>query len=453
MNIVIVGDGKVGVALTEQLSKEGHDLVVIDSNRKVLEASLESYDVMVVTGNGAVMKVQQQAGVPDCDLLIAATSADEINLLTCIVGRKLGARHTIARVRNPEYAEQLVQMREELGLSMTINPELAAAAETYHLLQFPSFMKRESFAKGKVEIVEIRIGADSKLCGIPLFKLYEIAKVRVLVCAVERGDNVYIPDGSFTLLAGDKIYVTAGARYLAALIRNLGIQTQKIRSVLIVGGSRIGFYLTRMLTDSGISVKLIEQRHERCLHLAEQLPKAIVMEADGSRQDVLLAEGIEEVDAVVTLTNIDEENLIISMYANHIGVPKVVTKINRTEYIDVFKDSGIDSVISPKALCSTDIVRYVRAMENTIGGAVITMHNIGDGKAEALEFRANSATRHLGESLTSIPLKKNFLIACISRRGRTIIPKGDDYFLAGDTVIVVTTSELAIIDLNDMFDD
>ena len=438
MQIIIVGDGKVGVALTEQLSSEGHDITVIDSNPKVLEQSLESYDVMVVHGNGASIGVLKEAGVEDAHLLIAATSRDETNLLTCIVAKKLGAKHTIARVRNPEYAEQLVLMRDELGLSMTINPELAAAREIHHLLQFHSFLKRDSFAK---------------LAGIPLSRLYEIARVRVLVCVVERGGTVHIPDGSFTLQAGDNIYVTADSQDLAQLIKHLGIVKQKVRNAIIVGGSRIAYYLAMRCLHAGLGVKIIEQNHERCVELAELLPSAVIIEADGSRQDILAAEGISSTDAVITLTNMDEENLIISMYASHIGVPKVITKVNRTEYVEAFKSMGIDTFISPKALCSTDIVRYVRAMQNTTGGSVITLHRMVEGKAEALEFRASETTRHLGETLLDIQLKPEILIACITHKGRTIIPRGSDVFQAGDTVIVVTTSGQPINDLNDIFAD
>lgn len=453
MHIIIVGDGKVGVALTEQLSQEGHDVTVIDSNPKVLEESLQSYDVMVVHGNGASIGVLKDAGVEEADLLIAATSRDEINLLTCIVARKLGAKHTIARVRNPEYNEQLVLMREELGLSMTVNPEFAAAREIYHLLQFPSFLKRDSFARGRVEIVEIHVDGASKLAGIPLKSLYEIARVRVLVCVVERGGVVHIPDGNFTLQAGDNIYVTAETRDLAKLIKNLGIVKQKVRDIIIVGGSRVAYYLALRCLHAGMGVKIIEQNHDRCVELAGLLPEAVIIEADGSRQDILTAEGMASADAIITLTNIDEENIVIAMYASHLGVPKVITKVNRTEYVKTFKSMGIDTFISPKALCCTDIVRYVRAMQNTTGGSVITLHRMVEGKAEALEFRASETTRHLGETLLDIHLKPEILIAGITHGGRTVIPSGSDSFAAGDNIVVVTTSGRPISDLNDIFAD
>ncbi|MBD5092898.1 MAG: Trk system potassium transporter TrkA [Subdoligranulum sp.] len=453
MNIIIVGDGKVGVALTEQLSQEGHDITVIDSNPKVLEQSMESYDVMVVQGNCASISVLKDAGVEAADLLIAATSRDEINLLTCIVARKLGAKHTIARVRNPEYNEQILLMREELGLSMTVNPEFAAAREIHHLLQFPSFLKRDSFARGRVEIVEIHVDETSKLMGIPLKRLEEIARVRVLVCVVERKGAVHIPDGNFTLQAGDNIYVTAESRDLAKLIKNLGIVKQKVRDVMIVGGSRVAYYLAQRCLAAGIGVKIIEHKHDRCIELAGLLPDAVIIEADGTRQDILSAEGMASTDAIITLTNIDEENIVIAMYASHLGVPKVITKVNRTEYVHTFKRMGIDTFISPKALCCTDIVRYVRAMQNTTGGSVITLHRMVEGKAEALEFRASESTRHLGETLLDIHLKPEILIAGITHGGRTVIPRGSDRFAAGDNIVVVTTSGRPISDLNDIFAD
>ncbi|HIT19214.1 MAG TPA: Trk system potassium transporter TrkA [Candidatus Fimivivens faecavium] len=453
MKIVIVGDGKVGFALTAQLAQEGHDIVVIDNNKKVLQESAEQLDVMVVHGNGAGVKAQKQAGVEDADLLIAATSADEINLLCCIVARKLGSAHTIARVRNPEYVEQIYFLKDELGLSMTINPERAAAREISRLLQFPSFLKRDSFAKGRAEIVEMVIKEGSVLEDKLLSELYQIAKVQVLVCAVKRGGRAYIPDGSFRLMRGDRIFVTAPTHNLARLIKHLGLQTQKIREVILVGGSSIAYYLAMDLFLNGIRVKIIESQADRCLELAELLPKAMIIHGDGANQSVLLAEGIEKTDAVVTLTNLDEENFLVSMYANYLKVPKVITKINRTEFNDIFQDKGIDCVVSPKLLTANDIVRYVRAMQNKTGDSMITLHRIADDMAEAMEFPVTEETRHLGETLIRIRLRPNILIACINRRGKIIIPKGDDTIELNDTVIVVTTAEQRINELNDIFED
>lgn len=453
MNIIIVGDGKVGAALAEQLSMEGHDITIIDPNERVLSHSAERLDVMVLAGNGASMSTLRDAGCEDADLLIAATSRDELNLLTCLTAKKLGAKHTIARIRNLDYAEQLTAMREELGLSLTVNPEQTAAHEAYQLLQFPSFLKRESFAKGRVEIVAVPIQEGSKLTGIPLHKLYEIARVNVLVCAVERGEEVYIPGGSFVLQEGDTIFVTAALRDLAILIKNLGLVEHKVRNLLIIGGSRIAFHLTRRCLDSGIDVKIIERDHERCVRLAEAFPAATVIEADGSRQDVLDAEGIRSYDALITLTGMDEENLVLSMLGTHLGVGKVITKVDRIEYYDVFRRSGIGSIISPKGLCCANIAQYVRAMSSaSASDSVLTLHPIADGKAEALEFLAGPSTPHCKEPLKDLPLRKGILISCITHRGQTIIPRGDSSFAPGDTVIVVATQERAISDLSDIFE-
>ncbi len=454
MNIIIVGDGKMGAAIATQLSAEGHDVTIIDSNPQALSNSADQMDIMTVIGNGASMATLKTAGVERADLLIAATSRDELNLLTCLTAKKLGAKRTIARIRNPEYTDQLVAMQDELGLSMTVNPEQAAAQEAYRMLQFPSFLKRESFAKGRVEIVSIPVGKDSKLVGIPLFKLYEIARVNVLVCAVERDNAVHIPSGSFTLREGDTIFVTAGIRDLAQLVKNLGLVEKRIRSLFIIGGSRIAFYLAKRCIDSGISVKIVEQNHKRCLELAEAIPKATVIEADGSREDILNAEGLKSYDAAITLTGMDEENLVLSMLARHLGVSKVITKINRLEYSEMFRRVGIGSVISPKGLCCANIVRYVRAMSTASDiESMLTLHTIVDGQVEALEFQAGEGTRHRGEALKDIPLKEGILISCITHEGQTIIPRGDSSFASGDTVIVVTAGGRAISDLDDIFAD
>lgn len=453
MKIVIVGDGKVGWALTVQLAKEGHDVVVIDSNRLVLEEAQQSLDISVVHGNGATIRVQNQAGVGQSDLLIAATSADETNLLCCITAHRLGCAHTIARVRDPDYFSQLYDWKDELGLSMMINPELATASEIFRLLQFPSFLRRDSFAKGRVEIVEIELAEDSFLDGCRLMEFDKKVKVKVLVCAVQRGNQVYIPDGSFQLQAGDRLHVTAPSGNLAKLIRNLGVSQRKIRDVMIIGGSRIAFYLAAELLRSGVNVKLIEIDAARCQELSDALPKATIIHGDGSDRNILDTEGLAQCDAVVTLTDFDEENLIISMYANFLGIYKVITKINRTEFNEVLNGKGIDCAVSPKDLCTSDIMRYVRAMGNRKGGSVTTLHRIVEDRVEALEFQVGRGLGYLGQPLMKLRLKPGTLIACINRRGKAIIPDGGDCIEAGDSVIVVSTADQAIQNLSDIFLD
>lgn len=451
MKIVVIGDGKVGFTLTQALSREGHDLVVIDNQKNALDLAEDRLDVMVMEGNGASASVQKAAGVGGCDLLIAVTSADETNLVCCMVARKLGCKHTIARIRNPEYTEAQYLLREELGLSMTVNPERIAAREIFGLLQFPSFLKRDSFAKGRAEIVGVQVRPGSKLDGIALLELYKILKVRVLVCAVKRGDDVIIPDGSFVLKGEDSIYVTAPTVDLLTLVKVLGLESAKIRSVMLVGGSRIAFYLAQMLSDAGIQVKLLESNLARCQALSDMLPDAMVVHADGTSFPTLRSEGLEETDAVVTLTNMDEQNLVISMFSKHLHVPKVVTKINRSEYGEIMRDSGAECVISPRQLVANDIIRYVRAVQNRHGAEVVALHRMVDDKVEALEFRAAANTWYLGVPLHDIPLKPNVLIAIISHQGTVTIPRGGDSFQAGDSVVLVTAADRKFGDLNDIF--
>lgn len=452
MRIVIVGDGKVGVTLTEQLSKEGHDIVIVDSNEQVLQESSNRYDIMTICGNGASLTVQKEAGVSNSDLLIAVTSKDEVNLLTCILGRKLGVKHTIARVRNPEYAQQLAFLKEELGLSLSINPERAAAIEILNLLRFPAALKRDTFAKGRVEIIELKVSADSPLNGCRLSDLPKISKsAPILICAVTRGDDVHIPSGDFCLQAGDKINVTGTLQNLTAFVRQLKIIERRIRYVMLIGGSRVAFYLSAALSADGTEVKIIERDPQRCEQLAALLPRTTIICADGSRPSVLASEGFEHCDALVTLTDIDEENIVVSMYASQMGVPKVITKINGTEYNAVCRNVGVECAVSPKSLVCSDIVRYVRAMENTSEDAVLTLHRIVDNRVDALEFLVTNDTLHQNEKLRDIKLKSNLLLASINRNGQILIPGGNDCLQKGDSVVIVTTSDHIYHNINAIF--
>ena len=451
MKIVIVGDGKVGYTLTKQLSQEGHRVIVIDNNAQVLQHSMDSLDVSAVQGNGAALAVQKEAEVGQSDLLIAATSGDEVNLLCCILAKKLGCKHTIARVRNPEYTQQLALLREDLGLSMTINPERTAANEIFRLIQFPSFLKRETFCRGRVELLELKVTEDSPLNGIRLMNMVSITGVNVLVCTVNRNGELIIPTGMFQLAVGDKITVTAANTDLAIMMRNLNLSTQKVKDVMLVGGSHISSYLAKMLTNSGIRVRIIERDMEKCRALSEDIPNAIVICGDGTSQELLTAEGIADVDVLVSLTNMDEENIILSMYAEYMGVPKTITKISRVEYEAVFRDRGLGSVISPKLLTCNDIVTYVRAMKRSTTDSMLSLYRLCDGQAEAIEFRATENTRNLGVPFKDVRLRPNLLIACVTRNGEVIIPRGDDCILPGDNVVIVTTTERAISSLNDIF--
>lgn len=451
MRIVIVGDGKVGLTLTAQLSKEGYDVVIIDNNAQVLHESVERFDVLGVLGNGASLNVQREAKVGESDLLIAATSADEVNLLCCILARKLGVQRTIARVRNPEYTEQLAFLRPELGLSMTINPEHAAAMEILNLLRFPAALKRDTFAKGRVEIIELKVRPDSPLCGKKLLELGRVTKVQVLVCAVQRGEEVFIPTGTFQLEEGDKISVTGSEQNLIALVRRLGVADRKIKNVVLIGGSRIAYYLAGALMHDGTAVKIIEIDRARCEQLAILLPEANIVNADGAQPNILESEGLAKADALVTLTNIDEENMVLSLYGSHLGIPKVVTKINSIEYSEVFTNMGVESIISPKTLVCNEIVRYVRAMQNTSEDAVLALNRIVREKVDALEFSAGEDTHNLGVPLRDLRLKSDLLIACISRGGKVIIPNGNDCIRRGDTVVVVTIGERVYSNLNAIF--
>lgn len=453
MRIIIAGDGKVGLALTRLLSQEGHDLVTIDSNRAVLERDMQQFDVMTVVGNCATMATLNEAKVQQAEVLIAATSADEINLLCCLTARKMNPTlHTIARVRSPEYREQLYMMRGEFGLSLIINPEREAAKEIFRLLQLPGFLKRETFAKGRVEIVELRVLERSPLENVILNHLPHVLGCKVLVCAVIRDGHALIPSGDTMLRRGDHIYVTAPVTVLSYLMKRLGITQKKIRHAMLIGGGRVSYYLAQMLIGADVHVKIIENNFQRSEQLAQMLPEAAVICADGANQEILEAEGLNETDALVTLTGIDEQNIITSMVGNAKGVPHIVTKVNRIMTTGMVETLPIGSVVSPKELCSANIVQYVRAMQHQTGAAV-TLHRIADGRAEALEFIVNKQSKYIGEPLKNLRLrlKKNILISCITHHGNTVIPDGESYYQLGDTVIVVTTREQPVLQFNDIF--
>ena len=452
MKILIAGSGRVGETLVKQLSAEGYDLTVIDKDAKLLETIVEQYDVMALTGNCAAMDSLKEAGVGSADILIAATGSDEINLLCAMTAHGINPKiHTIARIQNPDYTEQIYAMRETFGLSMIFNPEKHAAAEIERLLKYPGFLKRDSFAKGRVEIVELKIEKESKLCGAPLYGIYGTIGCRILVCAVLRDGQAVIPDGKFVLCEGDKIFVTAPSAELSRLLKSLGIIAGKTRKVIVAGGGAVGYYLASALCDSKIDVTVIERDAERCATLTEDLPNADIICGDAGSQPLLVSEGLESADALVTLTGNDELNAIVSMYGSSCGLPLVVTRLDRLDNAKIIDKLPIGTVVSPKRLFSDNIVRYVRAMKNQAGAAV-TVHNIADGKAEALEFILDKNAENCGRPLKELKLKKNVLIACITRKGKIEIPGGNSTFEAGDIVIVVRACDDVILQFNDIFE-
>lgn len=453
VKIIIAGDGKVGAMLTRQLSAEGYDLTLIDANLKVLESTEERYDIMAVQGNCASMETLEQAGVKEANLLIAVTNADEVNLLCCMTAHGINPNiHTIARIRNPEYTEQVYKMRSLFALSMMVNPEKQAAVEIERLLKYPGFLKRDTFAKGRVEIVELRVESNHKLCNTALNDLYSIVKCKILVCTVIRNGKAIAPDGNFVLLAGDRIFVTAPTNTLTILLKNLGIITHKVKRVILCGGGRVSYYLAQILLKNGIGVQIVEQNYDRCIQLANMLPHASIIHGDASREFLLDNEGISGCDALVTLTGVDETNIIISLYGSNCKVPQIITKLGRLENNTILDSLPIGSIISPKELCCNNIVRYVRAMENQTGAA-LTVHTIADGQTEAVEFIVDEHTIHCGEPLKKLKLKKNVLIVCIMHGAQLEIPNGDSSFERGDTMIVVTGADRVIYQLNDIFDD
>lgn len=451
MNIIIAGGGKVGVTLVRQLSAEGHDLTLIDANKRVLEKIVEQYDVMAVQGNCASMPVLQQAGIADAELLIAATNADEVNLLCCMTAHGLNRKlHTIARIRNPEYTDQIYEMRDFFALSLTVNPEKQAAMEIARLLKYPGFLRRDTFARGNAEIVELKIDEQSPLSGISLMDMYKTVKARVLVCAVLRGGNAIAPKGDFVLQSGDRIFITAPSASLTALLKNLGVITRRVRRVILGGGDRIGYYLAEMLDKDGVAVQIIEKNADRCRSLAEQLPGITIVNGDCSSKTQLEEEGLAQADALVTLTGLDEMNIIVSMYARSRGVRQVVTKLGRVENIQLADSLDVGGVICARELCSSTIVRYVRAMQHKTGAA-LSVHSIADGQAEAVEFAVDQDYAFCGQPLKTWKLKPNVLLASITHGKRSEVPGGDSAVHKGDTVVVVTSGRGSLTKLTDIF--
>ena len=444
MKIIIVGAGKVGLAVAPHLAAE-HSVTVIDQNPALIDHVINVYDVMGVCGNGACADVQQEADVGRANLVIAAASSDEVNILICLVAKKLGVQHTIARIRNPEYEKQLRSMRSELGLSMAINPERATAREIARVLRFPNAMKLESFSKGRLELVEYRLAAGSPLDGVLLSDLYKNLRARVLVCAVARKEQTIIPSGDFALRSGDTIYITATPPELEQFFRHLGVFKSRASSVMIVGASKLCYYLAVQLMDMGMTVKIVDQDRSRAERMSEQLPRALVITGDGTDSELLREEGLAQTDGFVAITGMDEANILMALsVTRQFKNCKVITKINRQSLTDlVSSEDMLGSVVSTGSVTAEVILQYVRAMQNASGSQVKTLHRLIGGTVEALEFGICPESPLIGVPLRDLKLRPGILLAGIVRQnGKIVIPSGADAINAGDDVIVVTTSVL-----------
>ena len=450
MKIILVGCGNIGATIISSLVSEGHDIVAIDNDADFLNQITNVYDVMGICGNGADSDVLDEAGAGDADLFVAVTGSDELNMLACFLARKMGAKHTMARVRNPEYNDKsLAFMKDSMELSMCINPELLTARELYKILKFPSAVKIESFSRGNLEMLEFRLKPDSVLDGVSLMEMRQKYKAKVLVCYVRRGDEVVIPNGMFRLKSGDWVGITASANELQKLFKSFGAYQKQAKNVMILGGSRTAHYLADMLIESGGSVKIIERDEEICERLSEALPKAVIINGDGAEHELLLEEGIKSLDAFVSLTNLDEANILLSIFASNQNVPKAIAKVNRDELGRLAENMGLDSIVSPKSMIANVLVSYARALENSVGSSIETLYKIADGKAEALEFNVKPDSKVIGIPLKDLESKNGILIAGIIRQNQTVIPAGSDMILAGDSVVVIS-SEHRLGDLDDI---
>lgn len=449
MNIVIVGAGQVGYTLAEKLTAYGHDITVIDDSSENLQHIANNLDVITQEGNGASYDVQEEVGMSEADLLIAVTNSDEVNMICCLVARRLGARSTIARVRDPQYRRQMDFLRDDLGLSLAINPEQAAADEISRILRFPAAIKVETFAKDRAELVELRLGNSSPLNNVMLRNLSSVCQARVLVCSVQRGSETLIPGGDFILQQGDKLSIVASPQDTVRFSQTAGCQQTNVRNVMIIGGSRIALYLAQHLLSTGIRVRIVECNKERCEELSILLPKAFIIHGDGDSPDLLQEEGINDCDAFLTLTDSDKTNALIAMYAQSQHVAKVIAKVSNEHYATLLENIGVDSVVMPKKITSQHILQYVLAMQNSAGSNIETLYHIAEGQVEALEFCATAGAKCLNTQLMLLQLRSGVLVAAIIRNGTCIIPSGKDEIRANDSVIIVS-SRHKLRDLDDI---
>lgn len=439
LSIIIVGCGKVGTTLVEQLSKEGHDITIIDKNSQKVQEIANIYDIMGVVGNGASYSVQMEAGIESTDLIIAVTESDELNLLCCTIAKQVADCSAIARVRNPDYSKEVGYLREKLGLALIINPELEAAKEAARILYLPTALEVNSFAHGQAEMVKFKVPEGNVLDGMTIAFLGKNITSDILICGIERDGEVYIPSGDFQMASGDIISFVANRKIGKSFLENIGFKTNQVKDTMIIGGGKAAYYLATQLINMGISVKIIENNRQRCEELSILLPKAIIINGDGTDQDLLKEEGIEYVESFVPLTGIDEENILLTLHARQVSNAKVITKINRITFKDVISRLDLGSVVYPRYITSEAIIAYVRAKKNSMNSNIETLYHMFDHRVEALEFRVDEESAVTNTPLTDLSLKKDLLISFINRNGSIIIPSGQDSIHVGDTVMIVTT--------------
>lgn len=439
LNIIIVGCGKVGMTLIEQLSKEGHDITIIDKNATKVQEMSNLYDIMGLVGNGASYSVQMEAGIENADLIIAVTASDELNLLCCTVAKQVGDCAAIARVRTPDYSKEAGYLREKLGLTMIINPELEASLETARILYLPTALEVNSFAHGQAEIVKFKIPEGNLLDGMTIATLGKSITNEILICAIERDGEVYIPGGNFQMAKDDIVSFVAPRRHIRSFLKKIGFKTKQVKDAMIVGGGKASYYLAKQLIAMGIDVKIIEQNKERCEELSILLPEAIIINGDGTDEEVLREEGIEYAQAFIPLTGIDEENIMLTLHAKQVSNAKLITKINRSTFKNVISKLDLGSVIYPRYITSEAIIAYVRAKKNSTNSNIETLYHMFDNRAEAIEFRVDEPSSVTGIPLKDLMLKNDLLVSFIYRNGKVQIPSGLDTIEVGDSVMIVTT--------------
>ena len=451
MKIAIIGLGTIGKTILKNLSGEGHTITIIDEDKAKIESLIEKYDVFGVVGNGACLDIQKEAKMKDADLAIVLTNSDELNVFACLVAKKIGVKNTIARVRNPDYRKQIMAMKDDLGIAMIVNPEMEMASEIFNIINLPSVNGIEHFANGRVSLVEVAAEKGCSLIGETLISLGQKLTTKVLVCAVQRGDKVIIPSGNFIIREDDKIYFTADAKTLGNFLSETKLVKSPFKNIMIIGGGRIGYYLADALSKKKYAVKLLEDNPSACEELAELLPRATVVCGNGTQHDVLIEEGIEAMDAFVALTDIDEENMIVSMFANKKRVKKSITQIKNDDLYGMLDELGIDNNVSPKHVVAGRIISYIRALANAVGSNILTMYQLVNNQVEALEFSAKRQESFYDKPLRELKIKPNCLVACIIRKNEIIIPDGNSEIKLGDNVVVVTTHK-NFDDLNDVFE-